>query len=106
MLNFRKSRIGIPLKRGVLLRVILLLLLIITQNLVWAGTYYVALNGSNSNNGTIASPWYSIMHAIRNTAPGDTILIRGGLYPQQDEIWIRNNYGHGGEEGKWKTQMA
>lgn len=72
----------------------------------FAGTYYISANGSNYNNGSITQPWSTIMHGIRNTVPGDTILLRGGTYPQQEEMWIRNGAAHGGTSGKWKTIKA
>ncbi|MBO9605848.1 MAG: carbohydrate binding domain-containing protein [Paenibacillaceae bacterium] len=43
-------------------------------------TYYVATNGSDSNSGSIGSPFRTIQHAADVTAPGDTVLIRGGTY--------------------------
>ncbi|WP_167859324.1 carbohydrate binding domain-containing protein [Paenibacillus cymbidii] len=43
-------------------------------------TYYVATNGSDSNPGTFDSPFRTIQHAADVTAPGDTVLIRGGTY--------------------------
>jgi hypothetical protein len=68
-----------------------------------ADTYYVSPIGSNRNSGSIQQPWQTIMHAVRNTVPGDTILLRGGKYPKEEDIWIRSKYGQGGEIGKWKT---
>jgi hypothetical protein len=44
-------------------------------------TYYVAAtNSSDSNPGTIGLPWKTIQKATRSVAPGDTVLIRGGVY--------------------------
>ncbi len=71
-----------------------------------AGKYYIALTGSNSNNGSITSPWATIMYAVAHTSPGDSILIRGGTYPFQEEIWLQNAYGHGGTADHLKTIMA
>ena len=69
----------------------------------FAGTYYISLDGSDSNNGSIRNPWKTVMYAVKKTAPGDTILLRGGTYPEQREIWIRGKYDHGGKAGQWKT---
>jgi hypothetical protein len=46
-------------------------------------TYYVALNGSDSNPGTEARPFGSINHGVRALRPGDTLLVRGGLYAEE-----------------------
>lgn len=43
-------------------------------------TYYVATTGSNSNSGSILSPWLTLQHAFNNVVAGDTINIRGGTY--------------------------
>jgi parallel beta-helix repeat protein len=43
-------------------------------------TYYVSTTGSNSNLGTILSPWLTLQHAFNNVVAGDTINIRGGTY--------------------------
>ena len=72
----------------------------------FAKTYYISLDGSDNNNGSIEQPWLTVMHAVKKTAPGDTILLRGGNYPKQREIWIRGKYGHGGQAGKMKTIKA
>ncbi len=43
-------------------------------------TYSVASNGSDTNDGSSASPWETIQHAVDSVAPGDTILIESGTY--------------------------
>ena len=53
-----------------------------TQHAGW----YVAVNGSSSNAGTMASPW-SLAYALsqpRAVGPGDTIWVRGGTYKQYE----------------------
>lgn len=43
--------------------------------------YYVAPNGSDSNSGTIGSPWLTPHHAgLEAYAPGDVVYVRGGVY--------------------------
>jgi Ca2+-binding RTX toxin-like protein len=42
--------------------------------------YYVSTTGSNSNKGTIDSPFSSLQHAHNLAKPGDTIFVRGGTY--------------------------
>lgn len=46
----------------------------------WAATYYVATNGSDSNNGSQAAPWRTIAHGSQKMAGGDTLYIRAGTY--------------------------
>lgn len=45
-----------------------------------AATRYVAANGSDSNPGTLASPLRTPTAAVRLSAPGDTVILRGGTY--------------------------
>ena len=48
---------------------------------VRAMTYYVATNGSDANAGTSTNTaWRTIQHAANTLAPGDTVLVRGGVY--------------------------
>lgn len=48
---------------------------------VWAATYYVATNGSNSNNGTSEStPFVTIQKCVDSMIAGDTCQVRGGTY--------------------------
>src|SRR5262245_26950653 len=42
--------------------------------------YYVSTTGSDSNNGTINSPFASLARGQQAAAPGDTVWIRGGTY--------------------------
>jgi hypothetical protein len=81
-------------------------LILISFSYLFATRYHVALNGSDNNNGSITQPWETIMYAIENTSGGDSILIWGGTYPEQTEIWLIGSYGHGGTAGHWKTIMA
>lgn len=43
-------------------------------------TYYIAVDGSDSNTGSIGDPFGSFDHAIAISNPGDTIYVRGGIY--------------------------
>lgn len=66
---------------------------------VTGNVYYVATNGSDSNNGSIGSPWATVQYAGRTARPGDTVLVRGGTY-NEGEIWLRADYGHCGTPGR------
>jgi len=48
-----------------------------------AANYYVATNGSDSNPGTLASPWKTITKAANTLVAGDAVSIRGGTYREQ-----------------------
>jgi hypothetical protein len=47
-----------------------------------AATNYVSPTGNDSNPGTLASPWRTIQKAANTLAPGDTALVRGGIYSE------------------------
>ena len=58
------------------------LLFIISLN-SFSSTYYVAPSGSggsNSNNGSISSPWETITYALTQLSAGDTLYLREGTY--------------------------
>jgi len=43
-------------------------------------TYYVSVEGKDTNPGTYEEPFKSINGALRKIVPGDTVLVRGGVY--------------------------
>jgi len=43
-------------------------------------TYYVSKRGSDSNLGTIDSPWLTIQHAANTVKAGATVYVLGGVY--------------------------
>jgi hypothetical protein len=45
-----------------------------------AATYYVAPNGSDSNNGSSTAPFKTIQKAADIVNPGDTVILRNGTY--------------------------
>jgi chitodextrinase len=77
----------------------------VPANTAYAGnSYYVALNGSDSNDGSIGSPWRNPAYALyRAGGPGNTIYVRGGRYEyaSKHEVWIRQDYNHGGTNGQY-----
>jgi parallel beta-helix repeat protein len=68
-------------------------------------TYYVSVNGSDRNDGSINHPWGTIQHAGRTAKAGDTVLVRGGIY-REGEIWLQAIYGMGGRYGQMLTIKA
>src|ERR1700753_33848 len=46
-----------------------------------AAIYYVATNGVDTNAGTSTNaPWRTIQQAANSLQPGDSVLVRGGIY--------------------------
>ena len=58
---------------------------------------YVAVNGSDSNDGSKQRPYKTIQKAANLAKPGDTVYIRGGTY--KGRIYIHNS----GSKGKYIT---
>lgn len=48
--------------------------------LAWAGTFYVAPEGNNSNSGTAAQPWATLQYAAAVVMPGDVVIVQLGTY--------------------------
>jgi hypothetical protein len=53
--------------------------------------YYVALNGSDSNSGTLGSPFRTIEKAVSLVQSGQTIYVRGGTFNLTAIITIAKN---------------
>lgn len=68
-------------------------------------TRYVSTTGSDSNSGSLNSPWATIQHAVEKSKPGDTIFVRGGTY-EEGEVWLRADYHHCGTPGNLLTIKA
>ena len=43
-------------------------------------TYYVATDGSDTNDGSLNAPFKTFQKAAETLQPGDTCIIRGGTY--------------------------
>jgi len=50
--------------------------------------YYVAIGGSDSNDGSVSDPWRTIGKAARSVRAGDTVIVEDGTYPEQVSINI------------------
>jgi hypothetical protein len=59
-----------------------LLFLILTADLrAFAATYYISVNGDDAAAGTLTAPWATFKNAVSTVVkPGDTVLVRGGVY--------------------------
>jgi len=44
------------------------------------GSFFVDPSGSDSDDGSEASPWQTIQFAVNNISPGDSVLIQSGTY--------------------------
>jgi len=55
-----------------------------------ASSYYVSVNGSSQNNGSINNPW-SIDYAFTNALSGDTIWVKAGNYGFKNLVVSSNN---------------
>ena len=48
--------------------------------------FYVATNGSDTNSGTLASPWLTVQKALSTLGPGQIAYVRGGVYAQNLQL--------------------
>ncbi len=67
--------------------------LIITLSAVGLGaqdTWYVSTGGSNSNPGTIDKPFRTLQHVCNIVDPGDTVILRGGIYRNEQVVLSRS----------------
>lgn len=62
--------------------------------------YYVSINGSDANAGTINAPFKNINTVLSKVVPGDTVIVRGGTYYEQ------LNFSKSGTSGKSITVKA
>lgn len=51
-----------------------------TRDEVPAGALFVSPSGSDSNDGSSASPWRTLDRAMTSVSPGDTVVVRAGTY--------------------------
>ena len=72
------------------LTVILFLLASVALN---GATYYVATTGSDTNSGTISSPWLTWGKAAFTAIAGDTVYFRGGTYKGDRNYLMKPNSG-------------
>jgi len=79
-------------------KIVFFSLLVMPSMSIAGNTFYIAMNGSDSNDGSIDSPWVTLNYAVDQTQPGDTILIRGGFY-HEGKFYINT----GGANGQFVT---
>jgi hypothetical protein len=59
---------------------------LLMPKIVQAATFYIAPDGSDTNNGTITSPYKTFQPAVTQANPGDTIYVRGGTYTEANTM--------------------
>src|SRR5580658_665308 len=69
---------------GVAHAAVLVIVLMLVQPLVGqiGATYFVSKKGSDSNPGTIGSPWLTIQHAANTVSAGGAVYVFGGVYKE------------------------
>lgn len=60
----------------------------------YGADYYVSNNGSDSNPGSLQSPFKTIQKALDYTTPGDTVSIRGGTYKEKVTVKTSGTFGN------------
>src|SRR5690349_12989035 len=59
-----------------------------------ATTYYVAVNGSDSNPGTSFAPFQTLQQAANLAGPGDTVIVGDGSYGHVNAVTGGDNSGN------------
>ena len=72
----------------------MLMLLVATGSLAAPRCYYVANDGTDGSKGTEEAPFKTIKYAATRAQAGDTVLIKGGTYTENE---IRPNSGSAGK---------
>jgi len=83
LLQFRGGRLAVAVSLALSL-----------QSVALATTYYVAPTGSDSNSGTLSSPFKSITKAQSVASSGDTVYLRGGTYSSFTIAGSDSNYNY------------
>ena len=77
------------------------MLIISLISIAIADSYYIATTGSDGNNGSLSSPWRTVIHSRKNSSGGDTVFVRGGTY-SGGEIWLQpGDQGGGNKNNLW-----
>ena len=59
---------------------------------LFAADYFIAPDGDDAQQGTLAKPFATLMWAQKQVKPGDTVFVRGGTYAMKDEHITRKEY--------------
>ena len=64
--------------------------------------YYVSPTGSDSNNGTAGAPLRTIQKAETIVKPGDTVIVKDGIYTDTNSDGDIIKIARGGTAGNWR----
>jgi hypothetical protein len=67
---------------------LLSLLFLLSYSVFSQTNYYVSTSGSNSNSGSLSSPWKTVQYALNNVATNSTINVSTGVYNEKLRIPI------------------
>ncbi len=71
--------------------ILLLVSVIFLWNIQCQGhKYFVASTGNDMNDGSFNTPWLSISHGSNLLSPGDTLVVKSGLYNSLERETISN----------------
>ena len=75
-----------------------LTLMVCTAVNVLAATYYISPSGDDSNDGSIGSPWKTLLHATQTVlTPGDIIHVKPGTYLETAQCYLSEGVSLEGE---------
>ncbi|TGX83319.1 pectate lyase [Palleniella muris] len=72
-------------------RIFAAMMFLLAVNVAGAKKWYMATNGSDSNNGDIDSPFATLPYAQKKMSAGDTLMIRGGKYKITEYTNVQEN---------------
>ena len=67
----------------------LMTLLLVVSQIITARQFFLATDGSDSNQATIDAPWGTLKYAFSKLGAGDTLWIRSGTYMQTERIFAK-----------------
>jgi hypothetical protein len=71
-----------------------------------AATYYVSPTGSDSSSGLVGAPFKTIQKAANIVNPGDTVIVKDGIYTDTNSDDIIISLSRGGTASNWVTFKA
>jgi hypothetical protein len=83
-------------------KIIMLIFCLSAFSLVDATDFYVSTSGDDNNDGSFENPWKTAKFAIESLEAGDNLYFRGGFYPLESRIIIRNS----GRSNNWIKILA
>jgi signal peptidase I len=97
---------GLQMKMGKLLKcysIVISLVIIFGIGEALAATYYVSPTGNDSNSGLIGAPFKTIQRAADIVNPGDTVVVKNGIYTDTNGDNSIVKLRRGGTAANWIT---